>query len=222
MATFAFGVVFGLAARQAGLSLGETAAMSVFVFAGAAQFAAVGLLAAGVAWPVIVILTALLNARHLLYSASLAPWLRARSRRERAGAAYLLTDESFGLSLAAFQRLGAVEMPSYLIAGLLIFVPWQVSTILGWIGGDAVPSPSRLGLDVVAPAAFAGLAVGLVSGRRELVAAVAGAAIAIGVGLATQASVGIAVGGLCGSAVALVVPGPPPHRLASSATEAPR
>ena len=50
--------------------------MSTIVFAGAAQFAAVGYLASGLAWPAILLLTALLNARHLLYSAALRPWLR--------------------------------------------------------------------------------------------------------------------------------------------------
>ena len=71
-----FGFVYGLAAREAGFSLVEAMAMSVIVFAGAAQFAAVGYVASGLAWPGIILLTALLNARHLLYSAALAPWLR--------------------------------------------------------------------------------------------------------------------------------------------------
>ena len=74
--------------------------MSAIAFAGAAQFAALGLLAQGVPWVGIIVLTALLNARHLLYSASLAPWFAGRSRRERAAAAYILTDEAFALAAA--------------------------------------------------------------------------------------------------------------------------
>jgi predicted branched-subunit amino acid permease len=70
-----FGLVYGLAAREAGFSVIEATSMSVFVLAGAAQFAAVGLISDGAGWPSIVLLTALLNARHLLYSAALAPWL---------------------------------------------------------------------------------------------------------------------------------------------------
>ena len=70
-----FGFVYGLSAREAGFSPIEVLAMSVLVFGGASQFAAVGYVASGLAWPGIVLLTALLNARHLLYSAALAPWL---------------------------------------------------------------------------------------------------------------------------------------------------
>ncbi|HEY6058865.1 MAG TPA: AzlC family ABC transporter permease, partial [Candidatus Limnocylindrales bacterium] len=101
----AFGVVFGLTARNAGESLAEAMAMSTVVFAGAAQFAAAGLIAQGAPWPAIVLLTALLNARHILYGAALLPWLRERPRRERAAMAHFLTDEAFALSLHHFQRV---------------------------------------------------------------------------------------------------------------------
>ena len=80
-----FGFVYGLSARQAGFSPIEAMAMSMIVFAGAAQFAAVGYVASGLAWPGIVLLTALLNARHLLYSAALAPWLRSVPLRPARG-----------------------------------------------------------------------------------------------------------------------------------------
>lgn len=85
----AFGIVYGLAAREAGLSAVEALAMSVIVLAGASQFAALGLVSGGASWPAIVLLTLFLNARHVLYAASLAPWFQARSRRERLASAYL-------------------------------------------------------------------------------------------------------------------------------------
>ena len=72
--------------------------MSVIVFAGAAQFAAVGYVASGLPWPGIILLTFLLNARHLLYSAALAPWLRDLPFARRAVMAHLLTDEAFALT----------------------------------------------------------------------------------------------------------------------------
>jgi len=76
--------VYGVAARTAGFSPVEVVAMSVFVFAGAAQFAAVGYVTQGLGWPSIVLLTAFLNARHLLYGAALAPWVVGRPRSLRA------------------------------------------------------------------------------------------------------------------------------------------
>ena len=202
-----FGVVFGLAAREAGYSLVEAVAMSTIVFAGAAQLAAAGLVAAGAGWPVIVLVTACLNARHLLYSAALAPWLRARPRPLRAAMAHVLTDESFALSLVHFRRLGRDDLRGYAIAAVgVMFVPWNVATIVGFLAGEAVPDPRVLALDVIFPAAMAGLAVGLVSGRRELVAAVVGAVVAVGLGLAVEPSVGIVAGGLAGPLAGLAVP----------------
>ena len=85
-----FGFVYGLSAREAGFSPIEALAMSVIVFGGAAQFAAVGYVASGLAWPGIVLLTGLLNARHLLYSAAMAPWLARLPFIRRALMAHLL------------------------------------------------------------------------------------------------------------------------------------
>ena len=183
-------------------------AMSVIVFAGSAQFAAVGSIASGVAWPGIVLLTALLNARHLLYSAALAPWLRDRPPWKRALMAHLLTDEAFALSIVHFQRLRRADEPGYWIAAIgSTFIPWNVATFAGVLLGGRIADPSRYGLDVIFPAAMAGLAVGLATGRREILAAVVGAVVAVVVSLLAGPAVGIVSGGLIGPAVALVAPG---------------
>ncbi len=202
-----FGLVYGLAARNAGFSPVEAMAMSVLVFAGASQFAAVGLVTGGLAWPGIVLLTALLNARHLLYSAALAPWFRTRSRARRASMAYVLTDESFALSIAHFQRLGHLDEPGYWIGAITsTYIPWNVMTAVGALLGGQIADPGRLGLDVVFPAAMAGLAVGLVTARRELVAAVVGAGVAVPLGLAIGPAAGIVAGGLLGPLAGMAVP----------------
>ena len=131
-----FGIVFGLTARGAGFSLVEAIAFSTLVFAGASQFAAAGMVASGFGWVAIVLLTALVNARHLLYAAALAPWLRGRPRRERAAMAHVLTDESFALSLVHFRRLGVTDRRGYWIAAVAgVFIPWNLATIVGHAGG---------------------------------------------------------------------------------------
>jgi 4-azaleucine resistance transporter AzlC len=215
-----FGLVFGLSARLAGFSIVEAAAMSSVVFAGASQFAAVGALAGGAGWPAVIVLAGLLNARHLLYSSVLAPWFSGTSRLERALAAHVLTDEAFALSITHFRRLGRADVRGYFASALLtVFVPWNLSTVTGFLLGSGVPDPARLGLDVVFPAAMAGLAVGLLAGRQEVVAAAAGAAIAVVAGVAWGTSVGIMAGGLLGPVAGLLVP--PAARLAVPVTPAP-
>lgn len=205
--TAGFGLVYGLSARNAGFSLVEAVAMSVFVFAGAAQFAAVGYVVSGLPWPGVVLLTAFLNARHLLYSAALAPFLGRRPVAERAVVAHVLTDEAFALSVAHFRRLGRSDMWGYWFAALVAtFVPWNLATLAGVALGGAIPDASRFGLDVVFPAAMGGLAIGLITGRRDAVAAVSGAILAVAVSLAWDPAAGVVAGGLFGPLVAMLVP----------------
>src|SRR4029079_12803489 len=101
-----FGFVFGLRARAAGLTPVDASAMSLFVFAGASQFAAVGYVASGFGWVAIVLLTALLNARHFLYSAAIAPYLDRERASTRAVMAFVLTDQAFAMSMSHFKRVG--------------------------------------------------------------------------------------------------------------------
>jgi predicted branched-subunit amino acid permease len=202
-----FGFVFGLAARNAGLSPLEASAMSVFAFAGASQFAAVGYVAAGLPWLPIIVLTFFLNARHLLYSAALAPSLRRLPFLQRASMAHVLTDEAFALAATHFHRVGGVDVPGYWIGAIIgVFIPWNLATLAGVLLGGAIPDPSSFGLDIVFPAAMAGLAVGLVTGRREVVAAGAGAAIGVPASLLLGPAAGIVAGGLIGPALGMAIP----------------
>lgn len=221
VAALGFGFVYGLAARDAGLSPLEAMAMSTIVFAGAAQFAAVGYISAGLPWPGIVLLTALLNGRHLLYSAALAPWLREVPFVRRALMAHLLTDEAFALSIGYFRRLGRTDEVGYWIGAIgSTFIPWNLATLGGVLLGAQIPDPTVFGLDVIFPAAMIGLAVGLITGRRELVAALSGASIGIVASLLTSASIGIILGGLIGPLVGLLVPAAVAHERAPLGTPA--
>jgi 4-azaleucine resistance transporter AzlC len=203
----AFGFVYGLAAQRVGLSPLEATGMSLIVFAGAAQFAAIGYIASGLAWPAIVLLTGLLNARHLLYSASLAPWLRDVPLPRRALMAHLLTDEAFALSTAHFTRIRRFDERGYWIAAVgATWIPWNIATLVGVLAGSEIPTPERFGLDVVFPAAMVGLAAGLLAGRRDVVAAIVGAVVGVAAGLALGASIGIIAGGLLGPIAGLLVP----------------
>jgi 4-azaleucine resistance transporter AzlC len=202
-----FGFVYGLAARAAGFSPVEASAMSILVFAGASQFAAVGYVLGGFSWLGVVVLTAFLNARHFLYGAALAPYLADRPLPLRALMAHLLTDEAFAISIAHFRRIGRADFVGYFIAAIgSTFIPWNLATLAGVTVGGSIPDPSRFGLDVIFPAAMAGLAVGLISGRRELVAAIAGAVIAVGVSLAWDPAAGIIAGGVIGPLIGMATP----------------
>ena len=206
-----FGFVFGLSARAAGLTPVDASAMSLFVFAGASQFAAVGYVASGFGWIGIIVLTALINARHFLYSAAIAPYLSDERPITRAAMAHVLTDEAFALSIAHFNRIGRGDRRAYWIASVAImFIPWNLASVAGVLVGGAIPDPNRYGLDIIFPAAMAGIAVALISGRRELVAALAGIVIGIALGLAFDPAVGVVAGGLLGPIIAMFAVRTPP------------
>jgi 4-azaleucine resistance transporter AzlC len=199
-----FGLVYGLSARAAGFSPVEAGAMSLLVFAGASQFVAVGYVVGGLSWLGIVLLTAFLNARHMLYSAALAPYLVGTPRVQRAAMAHVLTDEAFALAIAHFRRIGRADVRGYWLGAILsTFIPWNVATLVGVTIGGSIPDPSRFGLDVIFPAAMGGLAVGLIAGRRELVAALVGAVVGVAVALAWDPAAGIIAGGLVGPVVGM-------------------
>ena len=165
-------------------------------------------MASGLAWPGIILLTALLNARHLLYSAALRPWLRDVPLPRRAVMAHLLTDESFALSISHFRRIGRTDERGYWLGGRRPGRHLHLDPRDPRRGraGRADPGPGRLGIDVIFPAAMIGLAVGLITGRRELVAAIVGAGVAVGVALVSSPSIGIVSGGIVGPLVALLIP----------------
>jgi 4-azaleucine resistance transporter AzlC len=200
-----FGLVYGLAARDAGFSVIEATAMSVFVLAGAAQFAAVGLISDGASWPSIVFLTAVLNSRHLLYSAAMAPWLGGRPRLERAAMAHVLTDETFALSLAHFQRLGKADVVGFWLAAGFDSLSWPIFTAIGVIAGQLIPDPAQLGLDVVFPAAMGGLGVKLATARPEVATAVAAAALAVVGGIVVGPAASIVFAGLLAPIAGLLI-----------------
>jgi predicted branched-subunit amino acid permease len=202
-----FGLVYGLAARTAGLSVIEVAAMSVLVFGGGSQFAALGYIAAGAPWISTVLLTAFINARHLLYGAALAPYVARKPLLMRMGMAHFLNDETFAISVAHFRRIGRADLLGYWIGALGgTGIPWITATVVGAAVAESIPDPTRFGLDVIFPAAMAGLAVGLISERRELAAAVSGAIIGIAVALAWEPAAGIVAGGIAGPLVGFLVP----------------
>jgi predicted branched-subunit amino acid permease len=121
--------------------------------------------------------------------------------------AHLLTDEAFALTIAHFRRIGRADVPGYWLAAIgSTFIPWNVATLLGVTVGQSIPDPGRLGLDVIFPAAMGGLAVGLIAGRRELVAALTGAVVGVAVSLAWDPAAGIVAGGLLGPLVGMSIP----------------
>jgi 4-azaleucine resistance transporter AzlC len=168
-----FGLAYAVIARSGGLSLVQTQALSLFVFAGAAQVSAVGLFARGAGGLEIVLTTFLLNVRHVLYGVSLGRRIEM-TRRERLIAAFFLTDEAYGVAIAREARSYAFLLG----AELSLFVTWNMATFAGALLGGVIPDPERLGVDFVFPVAFLALLVPLLRRRADVIVAVSAGLLA--------------------------------------------
>ena len=151
-----FGTIFGALAVASGLPVWMTAGMSAIVFAGSAQFVAIGLIAGGTGVIVIVLTTFLVNVRHNLYAASLAPHLGTLPKRWLVPLAYILTDEAFVVVIRQFDHRKVSENKKwfYLGSALTMYIVWQTSTWIGIWAGASISDPARWGLDFALPATF--------------------------------------------------------------------
>ncbi len=167
------GMAFGVLAAQAGLAVGEVFLMSLIVYAGSSQFIAVGLLLAGASPWTIIAATFLVNSRHILMSASLAPYLKGNTAGTLSIISFGVTDETYGVAIGAAESYR--RSPSFLWGlNTTSHFTWVISTTVGSAAGSIIANPEVLGLDFALPAMFIGLLVGqLKDGLSGIIAGLA-------------------------------------------------
>ncbi|MDR3640003.1 MAG: AzlC family ABC transporter permease [Humidesulfovibrio sp.] len=166
-----YGVLYGLLARQKGLSLVEAQSMSLLVFAGASQLIALDLWSRDLPVVSLIATTFIVNLRHVLMGAALSPQLLRLSPGRAFGSLFFMTDESWALTLARYaddRRRGLVSDGAFLIgAGIAVYVFWNLSTALGHVLVRGLDDPARYGLDFAFTAVFTALLVGLRPRRSD-------------------------------------------------------
>ncbi len=207
-----FGIIYGVLAIDAGLAPAEAQAMSAIVFAGSAQFITAQLFAGGAPALVMVLTGAIVNLRHMLYSASVAPYLRYQTLRWKLLLAYLLTDEAYAVAILHLQssrssdlKLEAPANPQnsrhwhFLGAGLALWSTWQLSTAVGVFMGAQVPE--SWSLDFTLPLTFIALVIPALRDRPAIAAALSAGVVALAayalpfkLGLMLAALVGVGTG----------------------------
>lgn len=174
-----FAVLFGVVATEAGLNVLQVMGFSVLVIAGAAQFAAVQLMADNA--PVIIVLATALavNLRMAMYSASLAPRLGTAPLWQRALASYFLFDQTYAASIAEYERDPRLTVPQRMayFAGVVlpISLVWYLMTYLGAVAGSQIPP--AFALDFALPITF----VAMIAPMLRTLAHVAAAAVSVSV-----------------------------------------
>jgi len=182
-----FGMIYGVLAIQAGIIKIQAQAMSSIIFAGSSQIVFTQLVLESAPGLVIVVAVLVVNLRHALYSAWMAPYLQRLSRGWKLLLAYLLTDEAYVVSAIHYEKLGYAELhPTfeqefqhyYLFgAGLALWTTWQVSTAFGLFLGTVIPS--SWSLDFTLALTFIALVVPNLRDRAGVITAVSAGVVAV-------------------------------------------
>jgi 4-azaleucine resistance transporter AzlC len=198
---FPFGMIYGALALNAGLSPLASQMMSSIVFAGSAQFVTAQLVHDAAPGLVIVLTIAVVNLRHMLYSASLAPYLKNLSLKWKVLLSYLLTDEAYAPSILKYEETGIKPFSHWFVlgAGFSLWFTWQVSTAFGIFLGTAIPE--NWPLDFALPLTFIAMVVPALKNRPMIASAVSAGLVAVlanglpfKLGLILAALTGIVVG----------------------------
>lgn len=205
-----FGILFGALAINAGLSIMATLAFSLIVFAGSAQFVAVGLVGTGAALGVVVLTTFFVNLRHALYSVSVGPYLKHLPQRWLVPLGFWLTDETFAAIIGRYRESekeaggGPHKHWFQLGSSLAMYSNWQLCTIIGVVAGARLEGMSEWGLEFAIVVTFIGIVVPLITRWPMLVCAVIAGVFALvfrdvphQLGLILAAILGIASGVVC-------------------------
>jgi len=201
ISAFPFGLIYGALALRVGLSPAAVQAMSSIVFAGSAQIVTSQLVLEAAPVFVIVLTIGVINLRHMLYSASIAPYLQKVSMKWKVLLSYLLTDEAYAPSIIHYekQELTPKSHMFLLGAGASLWITWQISTALGILVGAAIPQSWPL--DFALPLTFIALVVPVLKNRPGIMSALSAGTVALlayglpyELGLILAAFVGIIVG----------------------------
>ena len=188
------GATFGVIARQSGASVLEASGSSVIIFAGAAQFATAGLLKDGATPIEVAISVLLINLRHALMAASLRPFFTGTSVAQRLGLAYLLTDETFAMSIGWFRR-GQRDLSYYVTFGAGLWLCWNAGTLGGALFGAGIDRPERYGIDFAITACFIAIVTLSARHRTDVAVAVTAALVAAVLRVAGASTTAVVIAG---------------------------
>jgi len=211
---FPFGMIYGALALNAGLSKSASQMMSSIVFAGSSQFVATQLVLDAAPGFVIVLTIAVVNLRHVLYSASIAPYLASVSTRWKTLLAYLLTDEAYAPAIVHYEKKGVSPFSHWFLfgAGIALWTNWQISTALGIFLGTAIPE--SWSLDFALPLTFIAMVVPVLKGRPYVAAALSAGVMAL-VAYSLPYSLGLILAALVGITVGTFLEGKQPSKVSS-------
>ncbi len=172
------GFAYGVLAINAGLSIIQTVLMSIIVYAGSAQLIAVSLFAQAIHPLSIIATTFIVNLRHMLMSAALAPHMRDWKSYQVILFSFELTDESFGVHSLRFDR-GENQPKSTILINFICQSAWVLGSLLGAVAGNLIQDVRPFALDYALPAMFIALLILQIKNRKHLIIALISAGLSL-------------------------------------------
>lgn len=173
LAAIPFGILFGVLAPANGIEGWIAVAFSALVFAGSAQYVAIGLVASGTPAFLIVLTTFIINLRHLLYALALVVPFKSIPRKQKAAMSFFLTDETFVVFNQRLQQgLKENQLRSYYFgSAFFMYLNWQICTWIGLWAGTTLKGVENLGLEFALVTAFLAMMVPMFKHRKNIVSA---------------------------------------------------
>ncbi len=199
------GFAFGILAAQAGMHPVEVGLMSYFVYAGSAQLIAASLLSGGTSFLAIILMTFVVNLRHLLMSAAMIPYLKNWSKTKQAWFAFEMTDETFALNLSRFVNFG-VRQKEVLSTNFFAHLGWTLGGIGGALFGDTLADIKPFGLDYALTGMFIALVLPHIKIKRNLLAVISGGTLSILLALAGAGQYNVLIAAAIAATIAAAVP----------------
>ncbi|MEX0284717.1 MAG: AzlC family ABC transporter permease [Paracoccaceae bacterium] len=173
-----FGLAYGVAAVEAGMSAAQAITASALTFSGAAQFTALDLWGPDISLIALVLVTLAVSARHVIMGAALSPWVNQLGSQQRVLSAVFLSDPNFAHTHYALKQ-GQRDVGVLIGSGAIGWAAWVIGTAIGAIGGNQLGDPAAYGIDVLMPVYFAALVLPRVQARSQWAFAGVAALVAV-------------------------------------------
>ena len=192
------GFACGIVCAEAGMSVMQIFLMSLLVFAGAGQYIAGGMIAAGASPLSIIITTFIVNSRHILYTSVLYPYISKWSFLKQSLFAAQITDEVFAMHSSFMSRNNVSTVTAFTL-NIFSHSSWVISNTIGGISASLIPDSSKFGLDFTLYALFIALILPRLVNTAQFAALITGGIAATAFALFDMVYIGVVAGAVAGA-----------------------
>ncbi|SNX53340.1 AzlC family ABC transporter permease [Thermoanaerobacterium sp. RBIITD] len=162
------GFAYGLLGVKSGFSITQVMALSLFVYAGSAQFIAISLLSAGTNVITLIITIFIVNLRHFLYSTSLSQYMKRIKRNHIPLLSFFITDETYAVAITDLQNSDNYDERYFYQLFFMSYAAWCTASFIGAISGTFIDGSANVGLDFALPAMYIALLMMQISGFKKM------------------------------------------------------